>query len=822
MTQTFRSWTERLAAAAMVLCWRLVYTRKSTETAERQVESHKQQAEKIAEKWGPIDPIWRWEDSASGTTFNRPGFQDMLDFCRKHPVPKGQSARVELYDASRFSRVLNAEGKPDLIAFQNVYNEFELLGWQLHFVTRERTGNQLFDSLMLQMDAYSSAEFSEKQSVVVRRGVANHSKAGWWTHGSAPWGTQRMDKRTNRILRASELATPGGGNVMLIPDPAAIELWNRAAHRIVAGASLEAVGRELFKEGYLGPRGGKLGHSTIKKLMTNRALIGRLTYRDDGRGERAQHEVDAQWSPMVSEELFDLVGERLASRTPDNGGRHRRRRELYPLSVVCAHCGLEYNGGRNKKEQGSKRCYTHANPKQRAQPEHHEQMNAAACNVWSVDAADIEDQIKDLIVRERASDEFEGEMRRLLHDRDERRKDAERMIADARERVAECERTYRAMSRAVAKMAGAGAEPSEDDPLMRELVAAKRQIATANRDLTEAERFARSHEDSWQRLSAIIHETRNIGQIWDRCSPEDRAALLDYWVLDVLVVVERIPEKRRANFKTAVVTLRTAPHAPRYVDIESRRSSSARSADAISSRTSASGSSFKRSRSAVATGEDPSRPSAQAAWPRTSDDSSRSAAMSAGASSDEPTLPKTTAALRRKPESLARFMGEPLNAAVYSGTDIPSKRVASDLASMPSTTGRGANLSSVNGSENLRLYGHTSWHTSQPYSRSPTSGASAASISPRSSMVSVLMHCRASSTRGATNACVGHASRHRVHRPHRSASKGASGTSGHASTSAPRKKKLPRVGLMSRVFLPNHPSPARRARSRSSSGPEST
>ena len=75
--------------------------------------------------------------------------------------------------------------------------------------------------------------------------------------------------------------------------------------------------------------------------------------------------------------------------------------------------------------------------------------------------------------------------------------------------------------------------------------------------VSEAERFAHSHEDAWPRLSAIIHAKRNIGQIWDRCSPEGRAALFDYWVLDVLVV-ERIPETRRANLKTAVVTLRTA------------------------------------------------------------------------------------------------------------------------------------------------------------------------------------------------------------------------------------------------------------------------
>jgi DNA invertase Pin-like site-specific DNA recombinase len=707
MLQEFRRWTERVAAAG-ALTWRLRYVRKSTEAAERQVASHAQQIEAMDQKWGAVDPIWCWRDNASGTSFDRPAYQDMLDFCRQNPATKSKGARIELYDPSRFARVLDADGEPDLIAFQTAFNLFESLGWPLHFVSRERTGSVLVDTMMITVDAYNSSAYSQKLSRDVRRGVRDHAKAGWWTHGGAPWGTKRLDTRTGRLLEKGELATAGGGGVSLVPDPLVIELWNRAARRIVAGASLEAVGRELFDEGYLGLRGGRLGHSSVKKLLTNRALIGRAHYLSDGRGERTRHEVSAHWPPMVDVELFEHVSARLTSRTPEGGGRHRRKRELYPLVPVCAQCGLEYNGGRNKAEQGSKRCYTHANPKRRAQPELFEQMHAAGCSVWSVDAGEIENQIKDLIVRERASTDFERDMRGLLHDRDERRKDTERLINQARTHLADSERKFKALARTVAKLAEGAEDPSDDDALIRELHAAKRQIATAHEAVSEAERFARSHEDAWRRLSAIIHETRNIGQVWERCTPEDRAALFDYWVLDILVVVERMPEKRRANFKTAIVTLRTAPHAPRYFEIESEASTIARRADAISSRTSASGSSSKHARSADSVSDVPRRPSAQAEWPRTTGDSSRSALMSTGASSAEPTLPKTTAALRRKPANLARFIGEPLKAAVYSATDISSKRVESDLASMPASTARGANLNSVNGSENLRLYGHTS------------------------------------------------------------------------------------------------------------------
>ena len=736
MKTDFRRWSERLAAANHILPILLRYVRKSTESHERQVASFEQQVEAMERKWGPVEDHWHWLDSASGTSFDRPAFQDMLDFCRKNRMSKGKNARIEIYDPSRFSRVLGEDGKPDIPAFQTAYNEFESLGWHIHFISPERTGDTLTDTVIITVHAYTSSAFSEKLSQTVTRGVQMHSRAGWWTHGGAPWGTKRFDTRTNRELEKGQLGSPGGGGVILKPDAPALDVWNRAAKRLVAGASLDAIGRELFAEGILGPRGGRLGHSSIRKLLTNRALIGRTHLLEGEPGQRTRVEVPAQWGPMVDVDLFELVSKRLRGRTPAEGGRHRRRRELYPLTPVCAHCGLEYNGGRNKAEQGSKRCYTHANPKERAHPNAFERMRTADCSVWSIDAAEIEDKVKDLIVRERASEEFATHVRQVLLDRDERRKDAQRHVDDAKATVAVREQKFRALARTASRLAEQGLEVSEDDALMRELAAAKRQIQAAKSDLSEAERFAASVEDAWAKLEAIIHETKNIAQVWDLCSAEDRAAILDYWVLDLLVVVERVPGKRRANIKTAVVTLRTSPHVPRDFDISSGASSAARRADSISARTDSSGSTAKRSRSAATPASEPIRPTAQAAWPRTRGSSSPKAMIRAGRSAAEPVFPKTTAALRRSPASLARFMAEPRNNSVYSGTPIPNTRSASSREGRPSKNGRGRKgESSDNSLENLRLYGHTSLQMSHPYSSPPTNGRNGSAIVSRCSMV---------------------------------------------------------------------------------------
>lgn len=112
----WRNWKERLIAAAHVIPDRIRYTRKSTEAAERQRTSHEQQGESCDNKWGPIDARWWWMDDRSGTTFDRPAFQDMLDFCRANPRSKKAPGIVEIYDPSRFGRILDIDGQPDLTA----------------------------------------------------------------------------------------------------------------------------------------------------------------------------------------------------------------------------------------------------------------------------------------------------------------------------------------------------------------------------------------------------------------------------------------------------------------------------------------------------------------------------------------------------------------------------------------------------------------------------------------------------------------------------------------------------------------------------------
>ena len=83
------------------------------------------------------------------------------------------------------------------------------------------------------------------------------------------------------------------------------------------------------------------------------------------------------------------------------------------------------------------------------------------------------------------------------------------------------------------------------------------------------------------------------------------------------------------------------------------------------------------------------------------------------------------------------------------------------------------------------------------------------------------MHNRASSLKGAVIACVGQASMHKRHSPQERSS-GVSGAKSRVVITLARNTHDPSPLVMSMVFLPINPSPARCARARSRSGPVST
>jgi hypothetical protein len=110
-----------------------------------------------------------------------------------------------------------------------------------------------------------------------------------------------------------------------------------------------------------------------------------------------------------------------------------------------------------------------------------------------------------------------------------------------------------------------------DDTKLKEMLdgqvePVKRQLAAAEADLERCKDFAESKEETWTAVSGILSETRNLASLWSSLEDEDprRKTLLDYWLLDLLIVVEPVPGKKRLNSKSAVARLASVPGSPRY------------------------------------------------------------------------------------------------------------------------------------------------------------------------------------------------------------------------------------------------------------------
>ena len=726
----FKSWRERLVVACGKLPDRILYTRKSTAGEDRQVASHEQQMQEVAGEFGPVNPTWWWKDSCTGTTFDRPNFQDILDFCRTNPRPIGDPGRFEIYDPARFGRTLTQDGRPDIFGFLGVYNQFEQTGGELHFVTAPRTGSDIADVVTLALYAYSAAIYSANLSTAVTRGMRGAAAQGWWTGGPAPWGTKRFDTLTGRVLPMGQASTPGGGGTILVPDEMILKFWHESAKRLLAGVSLDAIGDGLYEQGMRGPRGGALGHRSIKNFLSNPALVGVLERRGkDENNQPATLKVRAKWGPMVDPLVFRQVENEIEERGSTPRNRQRRKREFFPLRPICASCGGGYTGGRHGTDQGGGRTYVHTKPKKRQAPDASLRFQACGCKTWNVDAADLEDQIKDLIARERSSPEFEAEVRELILERDEFRAGAENAVEQARLVVRELENQETRLAETLLELTKS--EDYDASKFLGPVRAVQQRLSTALRELDDAEQFAQSREDAWHELAGIIHETRNLADAWPNLTPEERKTLLDYWVHDVLIVVEPIAGMKRANTKTAIVTLRTDPHAPKYFTIGGQSSS----VRPISSSTNGSDSSANREESASSPAGESTRPSAQAACPRTMGVASESADTSVGTASSDPQLPNATHTLRSNPERPALSTGEPANERRNPRPDNDKSRSANSISGGPSSSDREAYPGSEDGTENLQVYGHTSWQISHPKTRFPIKGRSSRGIGPFSSMV---------------------------------------------------------------------------------------
>jgi DNA invertase Pin-like site-specific DNA recombinase len=639
-----------------------------------------EQDDEANRKWGPLpDPKDCYVDSYTGTTFNRPGFQQLLKDALSDPQPADNPGRLEIYDPSRFGRPLKDEA-PDTRAYRRMMWDFEEAGWILEFVSFDRSGDPMADELQILFHAYNASAFSVELSKKVRVGKAKHARDGYWIHGLAPLGTVRVIDGSIRVLGKGEkpqrgeqvvvtnradlepgqvevgrvLAAkkgPADDENVILAGSDALRYWPIGANSYLDGASLQRVGIQLYDAGLRGYRGARLGHSAVRNFLSQPALVGRIdyTYRDHD-GIEHQATIDAKWGPLVDVDLFEAVQKRLAIRGESQFAKTKNR-ESYPLAPVCAHCQSPYWGSNRPGRDGKHVCTLRHAPVDDCQyPERFAWSQQYGCIRYEIDAAEFEEAARQLIVQQRSTPEFETELRRMVHEEDTYRTTLDATVQNLRAQVRTLERKEDA---AVDSLNAAKAEGKDLRSYNRAVEQAEAQLKTARSSLAKAARDQANAQAAWGRMEATIHETRIIDEAWDSLSLDERGVIFRHWVVASFIAVERIEGRKRGAPKHAIFYLAGTPREP---DPAARQESRAA---VISSLTPWSVSAESASSNTATAVGDPTLPSAQAECARTSGSASEDPDLSDGTAASSPQLPSATATLRRNPDRPARRKGEP-------------------------------------------------------------------------------------------------------------------------------------------------------------------
>jgi site-specific DNA recombinase len=303
----------------------------------------------LAERLGrKLRPEHILEDRFSGEDAeSRKGFMDLVAFCRAHPRKKSWPGYALFLNDSRFDRFRN----PDEAAYWRF--ELQKCGWTARFAENDETEHPTTRHVMRALGGAQASEYLEKLRENAKRGARGAADNGQWQN-EAPFGYRRLATAAGREPMVLEIGQRKSDDqqVWLTPGPkeeVALLVWMFETYA-GGGTSTGKLAVEMRKKA---PR-LKWSKTNIAKMLANEVYLGHVNWcrRPHDKQERKEVKIrpESEWagrrnahSPLITQELFDRVQERLAI----NKRQTRAAAGAYPLSglIRCTHCGKHYSGG---------------------------------------------------------------------------------------------------------------------------------------------------------------------------------------------------------------------------------------------------------------------------------------------------------------------------------------------------------------------------------------------------------------------------------------------------------------------------------------------
>ena len=261
----------------------------------------------------------------SGTSVqNRTGYQQMMEYLEKHP----EVTCVLLHHLDRLHRNV-----------RNQLNDIYTLKCKgIAVVTTDGLNSMDEDCMSEILDEAASAEkYSQRLSKETMKGLRVNAEQMLHNGGLPPYGyTVGSDKK-------------------LYIDEAKAPAVRKMFEMYAAGMSYKQIAQWLDDNGFTTVKGGNFKSTSIKTILENEKYCGTYFWnkraskdfcgmRNSHQQKKDYYQVHGAIEPIVSEELFDKVQERLH----DNKNRIRNYngKNYYPFNgkVFCGKCGKKLSG----------------------------------------------------------------------------------------------------------------------------------------------------------------------------------------------------------------------------------------------------------------------------------------------------------------------------------------------------------------------------------------------------------------------------------------------------------------------------------------------
>ncbi len=345
-----------------------LYTRKSSESEDRQVQSIGDQKKRILELAGDLElrVVRRFEESKSAKAPNkRPVFEDMMN-----RIENGEADAILCWHFNRLSRNPIDSARLQWMLQQGIIKEIR---------TIDRVYKPEDNAILLSVDSGSANQFILDLSKGTKRGIRGKLERGGLPRYAPPgYLNDRLEKtivpdpdRFDLVRKMWDMMLTGKYNAYKITDFARKELKFRT--------------RKTKKTG-----GKPLSSSMVYRMFKNPFYYGKMLHC----GEL----YDGNHKPMVTEEEFNVVQDIISGKS-----RKRRRKHNFPFTgiIVCGNCGCLVTAEKKQKHiksTGKTNTYVYYRCTRRKQ--------GIKCMEPVIKGEELEEQIMEILGKYTISPEF--------------------------------------------------------------------------------------------------------------------------------------------------------------------------------------------------------------------------------------------------------------------------------------------------------------------------------------------------------------------------------------------------------------------------------